>query len=90
MSTQQINAPIITVSHGMRGYFAVKMTWNSEGFYEPERSAPLSYPTREAASSDGRRWAQDEGIEFKDAGASSQVQQRHEIEVEDEDRGQGR
>jgi hypothetical protein len=56
----------VSVTHGMRGHFAVLMTWNTEGaFYEPWQSSPSAFESPERAVDDGKSWAKAEGIEFK-------------------------
>ena len=55
----------ITVQQGMRGWFAVLMSWNSEGFYEPWNSGDMSYSTREGAVADAQQWAEAEDLEVR-------------------------
>lgn len=55
----------ITVTRGMRGYFAVHVTWNLEGFWEPQQSGVGSYATAEEAEVEAKMWARSEGLEFK-------------------------
>jgi hypothetical protein len=59
--------PYVTVTYGMRGWFAVLLTWNDEhgGFYEPFNTGPGSYKTSEDAQKEARLWAEAEGLEFK-------------------------
>lgn len=56
--------PIVSVTHGMRGWFCVFLTWNPDhgGFYEPWTSSPASYDTPEEAAIEARWWALDEGV----------------------------
>lgn len=57
---------IVTVTHGMRGYFAVQMWFNttdhSEGFWEPWESAPCSFSDEADAWTDAADWAFAEGL----------------------------
>lgn len=55
----------ITITRGMRGFFAVHIWWNPEGFWEPWQSGFGSYATREEAIPEARSWAEAEGLEFK-------------------------
>lgn len=57
----------VTVTYGLRGYFAVLMAWNPDhgGFYEPWNSADFSHRTRAAAVVDAREWALAEGVECR-------------------------
>lgn len=58
--------PYVTVDHGLRGWFAVLVVWNEEGFYEPWNSGVGSYPTSNDPEllAEGQWWADDEGIKF--------------------------
>ena len=57
----------VTVTSGMRGYFAVLMAWDKEfKAYEPWQTSPLSYKDGAGATRDGKSWAKAEGIEFKE------------------------
>ena len=60
-----MHKPYVTVTHGIRGYFAVMLVWNEAGFYEPWNSSPVTCATRAAAVTDGKFWADSEGVEFK-------------------------
>lgn len=56
----------VTVTHGMRGYFAVLVWWNPDGgFWEPWESGCGSYSNPDEASTEGRAWAAAEGVEFR-------------------------
>lgn len=55
----------VTVTYGLRGYFAVLMWWNPDGFWEPWQSGIGSYVTAEDAAKEGREWAEAEGVKFK-------------------------
>jgi hypothetical protein len=58
--------PFVTVSHGLRGYFAVLMTWEEElGYHTPFNSAFGSYPTATEARQDAETWARAEEIECR-------------------------
>lgn len=63
----QEHPDFVTITHGMRGYFAVHLSWNSDhgGFYEPWQSGFGSYATPQEAEPEARRWAETEEIEFK-------------------------
>lgn len=56
----------ITVTQGMRGWFAVQMCWNPEhgGFYEPWITSPMSHKTRDEAINEAQNWAKLEGFKF--------------------------
>lgn len=57
----------VTVTHGMRGFFAVLMWWNPDpGFWEPWQSGIGSYKSGKEAAAEGRIWAEAEGLEFKE------------------------
>jgi hypothetical protein len=57
----------VTITHGIRGYFAVLLVWNPEfdGFYEPENSGIGSYATAAEAEPEALEWAQAEGVAFR-------------------------
>jgi hypothetical protein len=55
----------ITITKGMRGFFAVHVWWNPDGFWEPWQSGIGSYATRDEAEPEAREWAIAEGLEFK-------------------------
>lgn len=57
----------VSVTHGMRGWFAVMLWWNPDlgGFWEPWQTGCGSYATPEEAEVEARAWAEDEGLEFK-------------------------
>lgn len=66
--TPAMNPAYITVTHGMRGWFAVFVCWTVEdggGFYEPWTTHPVSHATRDAALAEAQSWARSEGVEFK-------------------------
>jgi hypothetical protein len=56
--------PYITITKGMRGWFAVMIWWNPEGFEEPYQTGIGSYKWPEQAEPEARDWADAEGIEF--------------------------
>jgi hypothetical protein len=69
-------APYVTITSGMRGYFAVLMWWNDEGddgvklpagqgFWEPWQSGIGSYRNEAGAILEARQWAQAEGLEYR-------------------------
>lgn len=53
----------VSVSHGMRGYFAVLVD-DRDGFPEPVQSGIGSYDTRVEAEGEAKDWAMSEGITF--------------------------
>lgn len=59
----------ITTTHGMSGYFAVHMWYNTEdyeyGFWEPYDTGFGRYDTREEAIADAKEWAEATGIEYR-------------------------
>lgn len=57
--------PYITITKGMRGYFAVHVTWNPDGFYEPYDTGIGSFPSASAAEPEAKMWAEEEGIEYR-------------------------
>lgn len=60
------HAPFVTVSQGMRGWFAVIMWRNPEldGFWEPWQTSPQSFPFKDLAIRDARNWAEAEQLAF--------------------------
>lgn len=62
-----MNKPYITITHGIRGYYAVMVWWNPEmgGFWEPWSTGFGSYATIEDAIPEAEDWAAAEEIEFK-------------------------
>ena len=59
MSDQQA---FITVTKGMRGFFAVMVWWNPQGFWEPYESHPCSHEEGAGAQADAKSWAEAEGL----------------------------
>ena len=57
--------PYITTTKGMRGWFAVLVHWDSEGFWEPWQTGIGSYKTQSEAEKEAREWATAEELEFK-------------------------
>lgn len=57
----------VTITKGMRGYFAVLMWWNEKdgGFWEPYQSGIGSYETVDAAEPEAETWANLEGVEYR-------------------------
>lgn len=57
----------VTVTQGMRGWFAVLVWWNTEhgGFWEPLNTGVGSYATPEEAEPEAKGWAEAEGLRFK-------------------------
>jgi hypothetical protein len=58
-------APFVTVTSGMRGYFAVLMTCAEDGYWEPEQTGIGSYRTPDEAWREAQDWAVAEGIRSK-------------------------
>ncbi len=56
--------PYITITNGLRGYFAVLVILSDDGFEEPGQTGVGSYKTAEEAIPEATSWARDEGIEF--------------------------
>lgn len=58
--------PHVTITHGMRGFFAVLIHWNTDlgGFAEPWNSGIGSYRSSAEAEPEARGWAEAEGIPF--------------------------
>ena len=56
--------PYITVTSGLRGYFAVLVTWDEECGYVPWCTSPFSHDTPSGAEDDAAEWAAAEGIEY--------------------------
>ena len=59
----------ITITKGMRGYFAVMVWWNNKdndgkGFWEPWQTGIGNYKWPEQAETEARDWADSEGIAF--------------------------
>lgn len=56
----------VSVTSGMRGFFAVLLTWDAEGrFYEPWNTGIGSYESSEEAAVEARQWAEAEGLEYR-------------------------
>lgn len=64
VAKQKPYAPYVTITSGLRGYFAVLVVWCENG-YEPWQSGIGSYKTREEAIPEAEDWAESEGIEFR-------------------------
>lgn len=56
--------PVISVTNGMSGYFAVMYWWNPEdgGFPEPYETGFGHYATYAEAAAEAREWAASENI----------------------------
>lgn len=52
----------ITVSRGMRGYFAVMLAEDEDGFIEPVQTSPITCRTYAEAKRDAEMWAAAEMI----------------------------
>lgn len=64
------HASYVTVSHGMRGYFATIMGWNPggfDGFYEPIDVCENSHEAPEGAAADARTIAEALGLTVRAA-----------------------
>ena len=61
----------VTTTHGMSGYFAVMMWYNTEdgpeGFWEPWQSGIGRYKTKGPAIAEAKAWAESEGLEYKES-----------------------
>jgi hypothetical protein len=59
--------PYVTVTSGMRGFFAVLLMWNPDhgGFWEPWTTSDSSFPTPDGAIEDAKAWADAEDLEFR-------------------------
>lgn len=57
----------VTVTHGMRGYYAVYLKWTDErgGFYEPWNTSDLSYKTHKSAVIEAKSWAKADGVAYR-------------------------
>jgi hypothetical protein len=55
----------ITVTSGMRGYFAVMIT-DEDGFEQPDRTSPFSSQDKDEAIEDAKEWAKSECLSFKE------------------------
>jgi len=71
----------ITVSLGGVGYFAVMVWWNPElgGFWEPYQTGVGRYRTPEKAIIEGKTWAKDEGLEFKEPSSKEETNQQKQV-----------
>lgn len=54
----------VSVSHGLRGYFAVLIETDSDGCAMPTESGISSFKKREGAVNEGIEWAKTEGLRF--------------------------
>jgi hypothetical protein len=61
-----VHKPYVTITRGMRGYFAVLLSWNHEygGFYEPFNTGVGSYKTAAQAEPEAKDWAIAEEVEY--------------------------
>ena len=58
--------PYVTITRGLRGYFAVLMSWDAAwNCYMPWQSGIGSYDSIDAAEPEAQDWAAGEGIEYK-------------------------
>lgn len=59
----------VTITEGMRGFFCVHLTWNSDygGFYEPVNRGFENGTTSSDRHvvNEGKSWARDLGVEFR-------------------------
>jgi len=59
--TQVDKSSYVTITHGMRGYFAVLMSWDEDiGFHTPWSSGFGSGSHPSDVEAEARRWAEDE------------------------------
>lgn len=66
MATPVALAPYVTITHGMRGHFAVLMFWDADGeFWDVWQSGIGSYATADEAACEAREWANAEGLEYR-------------------------
>lgn len=57
----------VTVTHGMRGYFAVLRSWYEEDqMWDNTCTSSFSFKTREEAVVDAKDWATAEEIKYKE------------------------
>ncbi len=70
MSTkEERRASYVTITSGMRGYFAVLLSWDEEcGCCTPWETGVGSYETAEETIPEAVSWARDEGIAFRFTG----------------------
>ena len=54
----------VTTKWGMRGFFAVLMTYE-DGYWDVWQSGIGSYKNAAEAAVEGRQWAEAEGLEFR-------------------------
>lgn len=59
------HASYITTTFGMRGCFAVLMFWDEDGFWDVWQTGIGSYKNADDAAVEGRQWAHEEGLEFR-------------------------
>ncbi len=55
----------ITTTHGMRGWVAVMIRVDPEGFEEPQQTHSASHADRYTAQHDAQAWAKDEELEYR-------------------------
>jgi hypothetical protein len=63
----------VTVTQGMRGYFAVLIT-HENGYPEPYSTGVDSYDSEEDAVPEAVMWAHEEGVDFQLLGYDSKGQ----------------
>lgn len=64
--TADAHKPYVTVTNGLRGFFAVLVCWNEEmDGYEPWNTSDASYAAREGAEEDAKAWAEAENVEYR-------------------------
>lgn len=64
---QASDFPVISVTSGMSGHFAVHYWWNPEGFPEPWDTGFGRYATQLEAEAEARQWAADTGIRLDES-----------------------
>ena len=68
MKQEQLLRSWVTITHGMRGYFAIMVGKYTDGYNEYHdviQTGIGSYPTREGAILEGKEWAEAEGVQFE-------------------------
>lgn len=67
LSVDLDRSPYVTVTKGMRGWFAVLVCWSDEGgegLWEPYATHENSHPSRAGAEEDAKNWALNEEVRY--------------------------
>lgn len=64
MSEAQKATFYITTTNGMRGWFAVMVRVDPDGFEERQMTSPRSHINQEQAEGEAAEWAKEEDLEF--------------------------